>query len=718
MQGKKETEIEKTFPDDSPLRKLIKMFRTNTVVKHHFQGGGSGKPVGVAKSFFKNALSFNSSVIPGYTAYDRFARYSDYCEMLSYAMLNKGLQIYADEATQKDEDGKIIKVTSEDKETEDTLQDLFDNVLQLNGKKIYKIVRDVCKYGDYFVLIDITTDHGVVNLIHMPANEVEREEGYDKNEPTAVRFKWNSRNLVQEIPNAFVAHFRLDGDDLFYPYGQSVLEAARRPWRQLVLLEDSMMVYRITRSAERRAFYLDVMGVPSESIPEVVNKFNEELKKKKVVNEEGKIDLRYGATLDMTEDYILPVRGQDSATRIETIPGGQNIGDIEDIEFIQKNLFSALGIPKAFLTYDEGIGSKQVLTTEDIRFARTIAKIQECIINELVKISLIHLYIKGKRGRDLINFKVKMTNPSTVAEMQKNELWRSRMDLVQAAGQGVFDTTFIYKNFLRLSDDAIDMIRKGQIQDKIFQAKLMALENSGGQLPGGMGGGLGGMGGGMDMGLGGAGGFGGGMGGGMPPLDMGGGDMGGAPPNVMGTPMPEAFNPAAEVLDNGSDGGLKDLSRISSNERVKTTRGQPETEITTKADVEGSVETALDTDSMRRDITSPMGQKESSAAQGLVILENYRTHTKNYKSIVEKDWDSYYYNSVNASSVIDNTIIEFLEARLTSIKSSKELLKEVKNEEEVDSQELLEFLFGTKLQNMQDNVSRVLSESIDYDDED
>jgi hypothetical protein len=525
--------------------------------------------------------------------------------MIAYPVLGKALQIYADESTQKDEDGNIVKATSESKIVEDLLQDLFDNTLQLNGKRIYKIARDLCKYGDRVDLIDITTDNGVVNLIQMPVNEVEREEGFDKNEPQAVRYKWNTRNSNQEIPNAFVCHFRLDGDDLFHPWGQSILEAARRPWRQLILLEDAMMVYRITRSAERRAYYFDVQGIAPDNVEEAMNNVNIQLKKKKVVNEEGKIDLRYGATLDMSEDYIIPVRGNDSGTRIETLPGGQNIGDIEDIEFIQKNLFAALGIPKAFLTYDEGIGAKQVLTMEDVRFARTIAKVQEAIIAELVKVAMIHLYIKGIRGKDLISFKIKMTNPSTVAEMQKNELWRGRMDLVQAAGQGVFDTTFIYKHFLKLSDDAIDTIRKGQIQDKIFQAKLLALENSGGGLAGGA---MGGMGGGMP-----------GMGGGMPGMDaMGGmpgmpplgGAPGGAPPNVSGMPtMPEGFNP--EVASNGITGGGKDLTRRSANERVLTARGGDESNINTFEDIGSDIQSDLGLDTMKRNVTSPMGTNEA-----------------------------------------------------------------------------------------------------------
>lgn len=579
------------FSKDSPLRKLIKIFRTNNVVRHHFQTQGNGRPApqGVARAFFKNGINFNSTQVPGYSPYDRFARYSDYAEMESYPILAQALNIVADEVTQKNEDGKIIEIISEDNEIKSVLQDLMDNVLHLNGKACNKLVRNLCKYGDSFYLIDAVEDNGVINLIQMPANQVEREENFDPKNPGAVRYKWTAQNNVV-LPNSFVAHFRLDGNDLFYPYGQSILEPARRPWRQLVLLEDAMMVYRITRAPERRVFFLDIQGTDSANIGQVIEQFNQSLKKHKVVNDKGQIDLRYGATMSMEEDYIIPVRGGDTATRIETLPGGQNIGDIEDIEFIRANLFASLGIPKAFLTFDQDAGSKATLTQEDIRFARTVARIQECVVNELVKICMIHLYLKGKRGKDLINFRIRMSNPSTVAELQKNELWRSRMDLVMSAGQGVFDTEFIYKNFLHLSDDTIDSIRKGQILDKIFQSKLIQLENSGGAVNPGD---LGGLGGGMGMGGMGMGGGMGGLGGGM---DLGGG-MGGG----MGSPMPMGGGPMESL-------GSKDLWRTSQ-KRSRKARGVDEIPGTDESEVFDS--DPADISGLKRAVSTPLGPNES-----------------------------------------------------------------------------------------------------------
>ncbi len=579
--------MSKEFGDGSVLRKLVRIFRTANVVRHHFQGDitpGAGLAQGTAKAFFKNSFNY-SNVIPGYTGHDRFARLGDYAEMEAYPILNNALNIYADETTQKNENGQIIEVVSEDKKIQKLLEELFLDVLHLNGKGIWKLVRNLCKYGDAMFLIDITENNGVVNLIQMPANEVEREEGFDKDNMAAIRFRWTTKQNI-EIPNAFVAHFRLDGNDMFIPYGQSVLEGARRPWRQLVLLEDAMMVYRITRAAERRVFFLDVGSAPPEDIEAGVEKFKQILKKNKIVNDKGQIDLRYGASMSAEEDYVIPTRGGDSATRIETLPGAQNLGDIEDVEFIKQNLFAAIGIPKAFLTFDQDTGPKSTLSMEDIRFSRTISRIQEAIINELIKIAMIHLFVKGYRGLNLTNFRIKMTNPSTVAELQKNELWRARMELVQSAGEGVFDTSFIYKNFLHLSDDTIEAVRRGQIQDKIFQSKLIALENANGMAAPDMG--MGGMGLGGGLGVPPAGGFGG------VPMDVG--SMQSAPPTAV-PGMGEAVRPKFG----------KDLSRDSSGDfRTATARGVDDIGFSEEEDFVDDDPAGMK--QLRRDFTNPLGE--------------------------------------------------------------------------------------------------------------
>ena len=212
-----------------------------------------------------------------------------------------------------------------------------------------------CKYGDTFQFIDVDPKFGVMNLYPIPISEVEREEGYDPKDPQAVRFRWITRgNAVLE--NWQVAHFRLLGNDAFLPYGSSVLESARRIWRQLILIEDAMLVYRISRAPERRIFYVDVANVPPEEIENYMQQATTSLKRNSVVERTaGKGDLRYNA-LSVSDDFFIPVRGTESGTKIDTLPGGQNAAAVEDVQYIQKKLFAALKVPKAFLNYDEDLG--------------------------------------------------------------------------------------------------------------------------------------------------------------------------------------------------------------------------------------------------------------------------------------------------------------------------------------------------------------------------
>jgi intein/homing endonuclease len=212
-----------------------------------------------------------------------------------------------------------------------------------------------CKYGDFFLFNDVSPDYGVLNCIPISISEIEREEGFDPSDPMAVRYRWITQgNRVLE--NWQVTHFRLLGNDAFLPYGSSVLEGARRIWRQLILIEDAMLVYRVIRAPERRVFYIDVGNVPPEEISNYLEQAQSSLKRNEVVDKStGRVDLRFNP-MAVDQDYFLPVRGGESGTKIDTLAGGQNTAAIEDVQYIQKKLFAALKIPKAYLGYDEETG--------------------------------------------------------------------------------------------------------------------------------------------------------------------------------------------------------------------------------------------------------------------------------------------------------------------------------------------------------------------------
>ena len=285
---------------------------------------------------------------------------------------------------------------------------------------------------------------------------------------------------------------RVLGNDAFLPYGSSVLEAARRIWRQLILVEDAMLVYRVVRSPERRVFYVDVGNVPPEEIPNYMEQVQATLKKAQVVDRNtGRVDLRYNP-LSVDEDYYLPVRGSDSGTKIDTLAGGQNATAIEDVEYIQKKLFAALKIPKAYLGYDEGLGAKATLSQEDIRFSRTINRIQRTVVAELNKLAIIHLFCNGFEGEDLLDFVLQLSNPSTIAQQQKLELYRTRFEIATSAAgvEGLVSRDWVRKTLFNMTDNDIENVREQRIEDKMEDLEVEAVKLPGieGEEAGEMGG--------------------------------------------------------------------------------------------------------------------------------------------------------------------------------------------------------------------------------------
>lgn len=388
------------------------------------------------------------------------------------------LDIYAEETASQDDTGRVLHVYSENRMVEELLSNLFDDVLNVNFN-MPMWVRNLCKYGDFFLFNDVDPQHGILNAYPIPISEIEREEGYDPKDPMAVRFRWITRgNVILE--NWQVTHFRLLGNDAFLPYGASVLESARRIWRQLILIEDAMLVYRIVRAPERRIFYIDVGNVPPEEIENYMQQAQTSLKRNKAVDQStGRLDLRYNP-LAVDDDYFIPVRGGESGTKIDTLAGGQNAAAVEDVQYIQKKLFAALKVPKAYLGYDEDIGAKATLAQEDIRFSRTIARIQKVIISELNKMAMIHLYSHGFTDEDLLNFKLSLNNPSSVAQLQKLELIKTKFEIAGTAPEGAVDRNWIRKNILGLTDEEIKLIKKGRKDDKLEDAEVEATKPEGG----------------------------------------------------------------------------------------------------------------------------------------------------------------------------------------------------------------------------------------------
>ena len=466
------------------FRRLTSLFRSGPVVKRRIKSTKGDSPSSAFDIFGKSQSHVYSTAMSAYGTYDRMARYSDFSEMEYTPEIASALDIYAEESAATDENGYVLHIHSENQKIKQLLEDLFFDTINVEFN-LTSWVRNLCKYGDFFLFNDVSPEHGVINVIPIPVNEIEREEGFDPEDPMAVRYRWVTQGN-QVLENWQVTHFRLLGNDAFLPYGSSVLESARRIWRQLILVEDAMLVYRVVRSPERRVFKIDVGNVPPEDIPNYMEQVQTTLKRAQVVDKNtGRVDLRYNP-LSVDEDYYLPVRGSESGTEITTLAGGTNATAIEDVQYIQKKLFAALKIPKAYLGYDEGLGAKATLAQEDIRFSRAINKIQRTLISELNKVAIIHLYSYGFDGEDLLDFSLQLSNPSTVAQQQKLELFRSRFEIASGPPEGLVDRNFLRKTILGLTDKQIEDIERGKIHDKIIdlqveETKLPVSDEEGGE---------------------------------------------------------------------------------------------------------------------------------------------------------------------------------------------------------------------------------------------
>jgi hypothetical protein len=460
--------------------RLTKLFRSGPIIKRRVKNynaktGGSS----TALEVFKRAHSdVYNSTLSSYGAFDRMSRYSDFSEMESTPEISSALDIYAEECVSPDAQGIALHIYSENRKVQGLLDDLFYETLNVEFN-LGMWVRNLVKYGDFFLFNDVSPEFGIMNVFPIAISEIEREEGFDPNDPMAVRFRWITQgNKILE--NWQISHFRLLGNDAFLPYGSSVLESARRIWRQLILIEDAMLVYRVIRAPERRVFYIDVGNVPPEEVSNYLEQAKTSLKRSQIVDKStGKVDLRYNP-LSVDEDYFLPVRGSESGTRIDTLAGGQNAAAIEDVEYVQKKLFAALKVPKAYLGYDEEIGAKATLAQEDIRFSRNIARIQKTIIAELNKLAMIHLYAHGYEGDNIVDFDLRLSNPSSIAQQQKLELIRTKFEIAGSAPEGLVSRSYIRKSILELSDSQIGGMVKERIADTDEDAKVEAGSDTGG----------------------------------------------------------------------------------------------------------------------------------------------------------------------------------------------------------------------------------------------
>lgn len=495
--------------NESPLYKALTKIFSGPIVQRRTQTGRQLRRRELDKysSKFKSAsgLQFkkseynpmNTMALNMIQNRNRSERYVDFDQMEYTPEIASSLDIYADEMTTHSSLTPMLNIKCANEEIKFILHSLYYDILNVNSN-LFGWARTMCKYGDFFLYLDIDEHMGIRNCIGLPAQEVERLEGQDESNPNYVQFQWNNGGLTFE--NWQMAHFRILGNDKYAPYGTSALEPARRIWRQLTLLEDAMMAYRIIRATDRRIFKIDVGGIAPQDVEQYMQKIMTQMKRHQVVDPtSGRVDLRYNP-LSIEEDYFIPIKGGQSSTDIVNLAGGNFTSQIDDVKYLRDKLFSALKVPQSYLTMGEGATEdKTTLAQKDIRFARTIQRLQRVVVAELEKVGIIHLFTLGFRGDDLLNFDLSLNNPSKIAEMQELEHWKTKFDIAGAATEGYFSKRWVAENLLGLSQEEYIRMEREMFYDR----KLAAAFESAGQPAGGDGGGggLGGdLGGDLDLG--------------------------------------------------------------------------------------------------------------------------------------------------------------------------------------------------------------------------
>ena len=501
--------------DTSLFTRLQRLFSTDVIVRN--VGGNELKVMDVDSIQQSGDVSTNSLMdrynrlySPASTSllgsqininwqYLRTMVYSDYDNMDYDAIVASALDIIADESTLKNDMGEVLRIKSNNEDVQQILYNLFYDVLNIEFN-LWSWIRQMCKYGDFFLKMEIAEKYGVYNVIPYTAYHIERQENYDQEHPNAVRFRYSPEGIYAGgsgyygtpvlgqyqdnqpgiyFDNYEMAHFRLLTDVNYLPYGRSYLEPARRIFKQYVLMEDAMLIHRISRSPDRRIFYINVGSIPPNEVENFMQKTISTMKRTPLMDSQtGEYNLKYNQQ-NLLEDFYIPIRGNDTSTKIETTPGLQYDG-IQDVTYLRDKLFAALKVPKAFMGYEKDLTGKATLAAEDIRFARTIDRIQRIVLSELYKIALVHLYSQGYTGEELTNFELDLTGPSIIYDQEKIALLTQKVDLAQKIMETkLLPTDWIYDHIFNFSQDEYDEYRDLLAEDQKRSFRYKQLEEEG-----------------------------------------------------------------------------------------------------------------------------------------------------------------------------------------------------------------------------------------------
>tara|TARA_B100001109_G_scaffold165471_1_gene134764 strand:- start:1622 stop:3508 length:1887 start_codon:yes stop_codon:yes gene_type:complete len=499
--------------DTSVFSRLRRLFSTDVVIRNvggnqiktidtdHIQSSGQYETNALVDRFNRIYTTQPSSLYGAQFNLNyqwlRTQLYSEYDVMDQDAIIASALDILSDESTLKNDMGEVLQIRSSNEDIQKILYNLFYDVLNIEFN-LWMWIRQMCKYGDFFLKLEIAEKFGVYNVIPYTAYHIERIEGQNPDNPSEIKYRWNPEGFAgssygyYSLPNQVegdnagitydnyeMAHFRMVSDVNYLPYGRAYIEPARKLFKQYTLMEDAMLIHRIARAPEKRIFYVNVGAIPPNEVEAFMQKTISNMKRTPYMDEKtGEYNLKYNMQ-NMLEDFYIPVRGNDSATKIDTTPGLSYDG-IQDVEYLRDKLFAALKIPKAFLGYDENVEGKATLAAEDIRFARTIDRIQRIVLSELNKIALVHLYTQGYTAENMTNFELSMTTPSIIYDQERIELLKSKSELAQSLlDQGLVPSDWIYHNIYHFSEDQYDEYRDLVREDAKRKFRIAQIEAEG-----------------------------------------------------------------------------------------------------------------------------------------------------------------------------------------------------------------------------------------------
>jgi hypothetical protein len=478
-------------------KRLQNLFSTNVIVRaygkdklrvvdtNRLQSAGNLNQAKITDRYTR-LHGANRHMVGGMGGYDsnyymhqnRMQLYADYEMMDKDPIISSALDIYSDESTLADQFGDVLTIKTNNTQIQKILYNLFYDVLNIEFN-LWTWIRNMTKYGDFFLKLDIADEIGILNARPFSSYEVERWEEYnDATGEYDIKFKHVS-DQQQKYDVFEIAHFRVLSDSNFLPYGRSMLEGARKEFQKLMMLEDAMLIHRIMRAPEKRIFKIDIGNIPPNEVDSFMETIINKMKKiPHVDSQTGNYNLKFNLN-NMLEDYYLPVRGGQSSTSIDTLPGMTFTG-IEDIEYVKNKMMAALKIPKPFLGYSEAVEGKTTLASMDIRFARTIERLQKIVCSELTKIAIVHLYAQGFEGEDLIGFELELTAPSIIYDQQKVALMTEKMTLATAMKDSkLLSDKYVYEFIFNMSEDEWLQQRTDIVEDLKLRFRQNQIEQEG-----------------------------------------------------------------------------------------------------------------------------------------------------------------------------------------------------------------------------------------------